>query len=83
MSNHWVDWVMGGGILGIVAMVFKNGKDADSKVSRIYQRFDEYKQHLEGRMVSKDVCEVHTQQMISDIKDIKQDVKELLRRNGG
>ena len=81
--NHFTDWIVGGGLLGIFAAIWKNNSDVNSKVGRVYKRFDEYKDHIESRMVSKDVCDVHTRQMVSSIKTIEHDVKELLRRNGG
>jgi len=77
------EWIVGGGLLGIFVMMFKNNADTNKKIGRIYGRFDDYKEHFEDRYTSKDVCKAHHEHLETDIKEIKDNVKELLRRNGG
>lgn len=74
---------MGGGLLAIFSAVVMNNRDNNSKVRRLYTRLDEVKERSDNLYTNKDVCEVHTKQMKGDIQEIKTDVKELLRRNGG
>jgi hypothetical protein len=65
-------------------MVTESNKDNDDKIKRVYQRFDEYKDHLEGTHVRKEICDLLHLQTSEDIKEIKADVKFILQeiRNG-
>jgi hypothetical protein len=66
-------------------------KDNDSKVSRSYERFDEFKKAMELSHVRVDVCAIVHEQVSKNFEDLKQrqidittDIKEILKevRNG-
>ena len=78
-----IEWFIGGGLLAIVVFVLKSAYDQNSKIGRIYGRFDEYKNHFESRYQNKDVCTILHSQIQGDITEIKSDVKLLLRKSGG
>lgn len=49
----------------------------DSKIGRVYQRFDEYKVHMENNFIRKDMCSVmHT----ANANATEEFRKEMLRR---
>ena len=62
-------------------------EDSRVKFGRIYERFDNYKDHLENTHTRKEVCLVMHDQIkdrldVSDakIKEVGTDVKEILKR---
>ena len=77
------EWIMSGGLLAIIGMVFQNNRDNSAKVRRVYQRLDETKERSDNLYTNKDICEEKSRRLESDVSEIKVDVKELLRRNGG
>jgi hypothetical protein len=70
-------------VLALVGMVFHNNRVNDNKVSRVYKRLDDVKSETDKKFVHVQVCEVLHKQIKEDVTEIKQDVKELLKRNGG
>lgn len=74
------DFVVSGGLLGVLTFVWKAANEQNKKISRIYQRFDEYKEHFETKYVARDMCAILHKQIKDDIAEIKIDVKELLKR---
>ena len=79
-----MEWIIGGGgLLALFIMVFKNNSDVNTKVSRVYQRLDEYKSHFEDKHVSKDICQILHKQIKDDVAEIKADVKTLIRKSNG
>jgi hypothetical protein len=84
MNAPVMEWIIGGGgLLALFAMLFKHTKEVNAKISRVYGRLDEVKDDTEGKYTRKDMCSTLHKQLRDDIQDIKSDVKELLRRNGG
>ena len=84
MNANIMEWVIGGGgLLAIFAMVFKTNSDVNSKVARVYKRFDEYKANFENKHVSKDICQILHKQIKDDVAEIKADVKLLIRKSNG
>ena len=80
------EWVVGGGVLGIVAFILgnandqrKNAAEQDKKISRIYERLDETKASQESTYTRKDVCMVLHKQIADSLDEIKTDLKSLLR----
>ena len=74
------EWVVSGGLLAILAFTLKSNKEHQDKVDRVYERFDEYKNHFEEKYTSKDICQVLHKQIKDDVAEIKADVKQLLQR---
>ena len=74
-------------MLGILAtfwgITWKMSQDTDKKVTRMFQRFDEYKNHLEGTHTRREVCDVKHEQLTRDVSEIKKDVKDLLKLANG
>jgi len=52
-------------------------KSCDNKISRIYQRFDEYKAHLERTHISREVHDIKYGELKETTDEIKADVKLL------
>ena len=85
MAGSITDWVMASGLLALMGFVFKNNKDNDSKVSRLYQRLDETKQSNDIKFTRKDLCELQHKQVNdnfervkADLSEIKSDIKQIL-----
>ena len=85
MATSITDWVMASGLLALMGFVFKNNKDNDSKVSRLFSRLDEVKQNTEDKFTRKDMCELQHKQVNdnfdrvkADLNEIKSDVKRIL-----
>ena len=68
--------------LGLLATFWgitqKMSKDTDGKLTRMYKRFDTYKEHLELTHVRREVCDLHVTQLSADVSEVKADVKKLL-----
>ncbi len=75
-----VDWIIGGGIIGLVGLMFKNNIDNDQKVARVYTRLDEVKKDAENRYTPARVCEILHKQISVDLTEIKTDIKLLLKK---
>jgi hypothetical protein len=73
------EWVVGGGILGIVAFILGNAREQEKKISRIYERLDETKASQESTYTRKDVCMVLHKQIADSLDEIKIDLKSLIR----
>ena len=82
--NSPLEWVIGGGgLLALFAFLWKSIGDQNKKISRVYGRFDEYKNHFEEKHVSKDICQILHKGIKDDVSEIKADVKSLLRKSNG
>lgn len=57
----------------------------DIAQKRMFERFDEFKGHMETTHTRREVCEVLHEQLRADITEMKSDIKEVLKisRNGG
>jgi len=73
-------------VFSIFLLVWKMTGDmkryCDTNINKVYNRFDEYKKHMEYTHVSKEVCGILHNQLVEDIVEIKSDVKKLLVKNG-
>ena len=76
-----MDWIIGGGLIGLMALLLRNNKEHDDKVSRVYERLDEVKKTNDEKYTNRQVCDVKHEQLLRDVTEIKLDVK-LLLRNG-
>ena len=52
------EYIVSGGVLGLIGLMFKNNYDNDKKVSRVYRRLDEVKNYQEENFTRKDICSV-------------------------
>ena len=78
--EHWQ--IYGIGIttaVGVITVVSVMADNCKKSISRIYERFDEYKLHMESTHVSKEFFTLVHKQLVEDIIEIKSDVKTLLR----
>jgi len=78
--EHW--YIYGTGIgtaVVIITVVAGMAGECKKNISRVYERFDEYKTHMESTHVSKEFFALVHKQLVEDIVEIKQDVKTLLR----
>ena len=86
--GHMHEIVIGvGAIVSLLAafwgITWKMSDAMDKKMGRMYQRFDEYKEHLEGTHVRREVCNIMHEQLRNDVTEIKKDVKDLLKLANG
>ena len=72
-----------GTIVIVIGVVITMATECRKQINRVYQRFDEYKEHLEKTHVSKEVHDIKYDQLKSDINEIKTDVKQLLKKANG
>ena len=78
--EHWQIYAVGiGTATAVITVVAKMSNDYKKSISRVYDRFDEYKQHLESTHVSKELFSIIHKQLVVDISEIKADVKQLLK----
>ena len=69
-------------VIGLLGFLYKTTTDEAGKRSRIYTRMDEIKKVTEEKFQTKEICTIHTETMMKDLQEIKQDVKILLKNNG-
>ena len=71
--------------LGVVGLIWKIALDSEHNTNLIFRRFDEYKETIKKEHVNKDVCKIIHEQLCVDVKEMKSDIKEIIRvqRNGG
>ena len=67
-------------VLGFIGFMYKTTMDEAGKRTRIYTRIDEVKRGLEEKTQSKEICNIHIETIQKDLKEIKEDVKILLKR---
>ena len=78
--EHWQIYGIGiGSAVGIITVVSVMANECKKNINRVYERFDEYKQHMEETHVSKEFFAFVHKQLVEDILEIKSDVKTLLR----
>ena len=65
-------------VMAVVGLVLGMAKECKNQIATVYKRFDQYKQHMEGTHVSKEVCGILHNQIIEDLVELKADVKKLL-----
>jgi len=78
--DKFLEWMITGGVLGLVIFVLANHRETDGKIKRVYNRLDEVKDAIGTRHVSKEVCAILHKQLGDDVKEIKMDVKKLLSK---
>ena len=76
------DWILGGGMIGLVGLMLKNNNDTEQKINRAYKRLDEVKDSVEQKFTPVKVCEVLHKQIDAKLTEISTDIKVLLRNNG-
>ena len=83
--EHWEIYSTGTGTaIVVITVVAAMAAECRKSIGRVYQRFDEYKEHLEKTHVSREVHDIKYEQLKGDLKEIKADVKSLLKKaNGG
>jgi len=67
---------VGAFVISTIGFMWKMSSD----VGQIKDKFSQDIQHLDEKYVDKDVCKVIHNQTASDIQEIKQDVKSLLKK---
>ena len=67
-------------LIALTGWVINTSKLVSTKAS--FKRLDEYKSRSDEKYVDKNVCEVLNKTLTEDVKEIKTDVKILLRQNG-
>jgi hypothetical protein len=78
--EHWQIYGIGiASAVGLITAVSVMATDCKKSISRVYERFDEYKAHMESTHVSKEFFALVHKQLVEDIIEIKGDVKTLLR----
>ena len=92
--EQWVEILKVSGaivaLVGLVAGLIWNqhrevsGMDAknESRIKRVYERIDEEKEKTHEHFVTKEVCGILHKQLLTDLAEIKTDVKTILRKNG-
>jgi chromosome condensin MukBEF ATPase and DNA-binding subunit MukB len=84
-------WVEIGTALGMVTIItgvawkltYEVRDHCDGAIKRMYERFDEYKEHLESTHTRREVCEVLHKQLTLDVAEMKADIKSLLKLANG
>lgn len=74
----YLEWIIGGGLIGLVAFILNNNREQDKKICRTYERLDETKAYQDATFTRKDVCMLLHKQISDDLSEIKTDVKLLL-----
>ncbi len=83
MPVNFVSWAFPfATLITLIIFVIKSMRENDSKINRVYQRLDEAKMAHEKKYVYKDICNVVHERLTNDIGEIKNDVKELLKKKG-
>jgi len=86
------EWIMGGGILGILTFSIATYVRADKQIDRVYQRLDEKTEKLKGETVNKDICGIvhknvdtalqEVKKAVECVPKIKAGIDMLLQKNG-
>lgn len=92
LTGSILEWIFGGGLLAIVVFSANTYIKSNKSIGRVYERIDEEKGKNEKRFVLTSICEIlhktlkdEIASQKQDIKDIKNDIKELLTlvKSGG
>jgi len=77
--NDYLQYLNLAGILGLLGFVWKIANGNKRKVS--YDSFDRYKKEVENKVRTKEVCDERHEEIKVTLKEIKEDVKYLVRLN--
>ena len=84
MDYHFIAIILTA--LGVLAsfwgITWKMSQYSDKKISKVYNRFDEYKDQFESKYVSKDVHQIVYENLQRKLDEVATDIKTLLRKNG-
>ena len=72
-----------GVVLGLVGILLRVSGQMTAKYDAASKRITDVQKLNDQRFVNKDVCKVLHEALAADVKEIKADLKELIRRNGG
>ncbi len=64
------EWIVGGGLLGILVLILAQNKESDAKVRRVYQRLDETKDYQDKTFTRSDVCHLRHEQITEKLDKI-------------
>lgn len=56
-------WVLGGGLIALVALILVNNRSQDEKIRRNYQRVDEVKSYQDTTFTRQDICNLTHKQV--------------------
>jgi len=77
-----MEWVLGGSVIAsvmvLIGFTFHNNGKNDSKVNRVYQRLDEYKNFTESKFTNKDVCQILHRNVDEKLDKIDKKLDKLL-----
>ncbi len=78
-------WVLVGSSIGIVGiivtLVWRLMRDNEEKRNGTYTQINNVKKNIEMDFVRKELCDEKTGRILDDLKEIKADVKSLLKMN--
>lgn len=69
-------------VIGLLGFLYKTTTDEAGKRSRIYQRLDEVKKQTDEKFQSKEICNIHIENITATLNEIRQDVKTLIKASG-
>ena len=70
------DWILGGGLLGLISLIFLYTRSFDAKIGTVYRRLDETKKYQDATFTRVDICSLRHDQITEklDKMDKKLDV---------
>jgi len=71
-----------GSLVAVCGLIFSIVKYDDFKRKNIYKKIDVERESNRENYVSKELCEERTHNIQETVKEIRDDVKSLLRKNG-
>jgi hypothetical protein len=77
--TNMTEWVIGGGLVALVAFILNNNREQDKRITRSYERLDETKDYQDATFTRKDVCMLLHKQITDDLTEIKVDIKTLIK----
>ena len=74
-------WLLGGGLLGLMSLMLLNNKEQDKKIGRSFGRLDEVKEYQDKTFTRKDICTLTHERVDEKLDIINGKLDKLL--NGG
>jgi len=82
-----LNYITAGGIVGLLGLMLKLSRDTrteqDKKISNVYRRFDENKEHVENKFIITQVCDERHKRIDESLTRIEDNIKFLVQKNGG
>ena len=72
------EWIVGGGIIGMIGLLLVNNRAQDAKIERNYERLDETKEYQDKTFTRVDICVLTHKQITEKLDRIESKLDKVI-----